>query len=373
MAEILERIRKPSIFILLLILNFRFLFTVVLDDRQEIFSVLTILFFFLSFDYNAIRKEYLYWILAFAAISIIDFNQYKINILTPLILMQCVSRLDMRTYLRYNIIILGLTIIGMFLIEGMGRLHVGGELSFIRSRYDFGFTHPNIATIYYWGFFMSVILYCYTSKYRNLLWGLLGVIFLCCIVLYAETISRSFIIVVICFVLMLSYYFLRNKYKKDYRIGYSRYILYMLPVLLTILTIYFAINAKDYPALDFLFSRRLSLYNTLLESITPMQYVTGTDIFDTLTVDNSYLHLLFEAGILLFIYFLWLYYFAIKNIINQQNFVVLAIFISFLIYGLMESLLLYSVIIGNNLFWVLLYRYRYEEDEIFDPKEKYVD
>lgn len=370
MLEILEKIRKPSIFILLLILNLRFLFTVVIGEREVILSVLTVLFFFLSIDYSGIRREYLCWILAFVGISIIDFTEFKLNVLTPLILMQCISRFDIRTYLRYNIIILGVTAIVMLLLVGTGTMYIGGELSFIRTRYDFGFTHPNVAAIYYWGLFMSLILFCSISKYKNFLWILLVFILIGAGILYTQTISRSFIIVFVSFVIILCYYTFRSKFTKDYKIGYSRYALYSLPLLFTILTIYFAVNVNKYPALDFLFSRRLSFFNMFLQGLTPMEYITGTSSFKNIVIDSSYLHLLFEAGVLLFIYFIWLYYFAIKNIIKQQNFVVLAIFISFLIYGLMESLLLYSVIIGNNIFWVLLYRYRYEMDEVFNIEKK---
>lgn len=373
MLDILDKIRQPSLFILLLILNLRFLFTVAFNDRQEILSLLTILFFLLSFDYKGIRPEYLYWILLFIAISAIDMSPYKLNILTPLILMQCLSRFNLRTYLSYNIIILGGTAIVMLLLFGTGRIITSADFDFVRIRYDFGFSHPNIATIYYWGLFMSLLLYVYISRYRNLLWLFFGVLLIISIYLYSETGSRTFIMAVLVFTCVLGYYTIRSKFKENYRIGYSRYVWYVLPLILTAVTIYFALNADDYPKLNILFSMRLSLYKDMLEGLTLSGYFTGTTAFDTIIVDSSYMHLLFEAGIFLFIYFIWLYFFAIRNIIRQQNFVVIAIFVSFLIYGLMESLLLFSVIIGNNLFWVLLYRYRYTEDHELDVKKDYTD
>ncbi|MDL2214581.1 hypothetical protein LJC00_00135 [Dysgonomonas sp. OttesenSCG-928-M03] len=373
MNEVLEKIRKPSIFILLLILNLRFLFTVVFNDRQEILSVLTVVFFLLSLDYSGIRREYLYWIILFIAISVVDFTPYKLNILTPLILMQCLSRFNIRIYLQYNIIILGGTAILMFLAFGTGGLYKGTGIDFIRIRHDLGYGHPNAAALYYWGLFISVILSCYLSRYKKLLGYFLAILLVASIYLYSETISRSFIISVIVFTLVIAYYYIRSRSRKNYVIGYSRYIIYALPLLLTVLTIYFGLNAGSYPKLDLLFSLRLSLYKEFLNSLTPIQFLLGTTVFDRIIVDNSYLHLLFEAGIFLFIYFIWLYYFAIKNIIRQQNHIVIAIFVSSLIYGLMESLLLFSVIIGNNLFWVLLYRYRQGEDEEFEPDRKNID
>lgn len=373
MSEILQKIRRPSIFILLLILNLRFLFTVVLGERQEILTILTFFFFLLSFDYTAMRREYLYWLGILVIISLAQFTPYKQNVLTPIILMQCISTLDLKTYLRYNIIILGGTALLMFLFVGTGRMIQAEAITTIRIRYDFGYGHPNAATLYYWGLFISLLLYCYISKYRNFIWILLGFLLLISVYLYIETDSRSFIFAVVSFILVLCYFSLRSKFKGDYRIGYSRYVLYVLPVVFAALTIYFAINVNDYPVLNILLSKRLTLYKDLLDSLTPLQYLWGTSAFDYIIVDNSYLHLLFEAGVLVFAYFIWLWVFAVKNMVKQQNFILIAVFVSFLVYGLMESLLLFSVIIGNNIFWVLLYRYRYGDDELFDPESKYID
>lgn len=370
MNDILEKIRKPSLFILLLILNFRFLFTVVLNDRMEILSVLTIVFFLLSFDYSSLRKEYLYWLGIFIVISVFDFTKYKLNVLTPLIIMQCVSTFNLKEYLRFNILILGTTAVGMLLVFGTGHVIQSDFFSIIRVRSDFGYGHPNTAMIYYWGLFVSLVLYCYLSKYRNFMWILLGGLLLASTYFYLETDSRSFLFAVVVFVFVLVYYGLRKRSVRDYHIGYSRYILYALPVVFTLLSLYFGIFANDYPKINILFSTRPALYSELLQSLSPLQYIFGTTAFDRVIIDSTYMHLLFEAGVLLFVYFVWLYYFAMKNIVKQQNYIVIAVMVSFLVYGLMESLLLFCVIIGNNLFWVLMYRYRYGIEDGFDVERK---
>lgn len=371
MNEIIDKIRKPSLFILLLILNFRFLFTVVLNDRVEILSVFTVVFFLLSFDYSTMRREYLAWLGIFVLVAILDFNQYKLNVLTPLILMQCVSTFSLKEYLRYTIIILGITALGMLLAFGTGKVSYTDAFSLIRFRSDFGYSHPNIAMIYYWGLFVSITLYCYLSKYRNLMWILLAGIFLLSIYFYIETVSRSYLFAVITFILVLAYYNLRKRLVKDYRIGCSRYILYALPLIFTALSVYFGIFASQYPKINILFSTRPALYNELLSGLQPINYLLGTSAFDRIIIDSTYIHLLFEAGVLLFVYFVWLYFFAMKNIVKQQNFVIIAIMVSFLTYGLMESLLLFCVILGNNLFWVLMYRYRYRIDESFNSEKEF--
>lgn len=369
MNEIIDKIRKPSFFILLLILNLWFFFAVVFDDRPEIMYPLIVLFFFLSFDYNGIRKEYLCWLLIFVIISALDFNSHKLNVLTPLVLMQCVSRMNFKLYLQYNILILGGTALFMLLSVGLGNMSFGEGADLVRFRHDFGFGHPNVAAMYYWGLFLSLLLYCDLSRYRNLIWILIAVLVLGCFYIYSETVSRGFLTAVIVFIITFGYYTLRSRFRKEYKIRYSLYILYALPILLTVLTIYLSLNADKFLLLDILLSNRLSLYKELLLSITTIQYLIGTSAFDYIVVDSSYLHLMFEAGILLFVYFLWLYYWAIKHIVQQQNFIIIAILVSFLAYGLVESLFLLPMIIGNNLLWILMYRYRHGEDNELNPQE----
>lgn len=363
MIEILDKIRKPCIFILLLLLNFWFFSSYVLKDKSEVLYGLMILFFFFSFDYNKIRRESLYWLLVFIVISALDFSSHKMNVLTPLVLMQCTSQISLKTYLRYNLIILGTTAVLLLLTIGEGRMMLGEGIDLVRIRHDMGYGHPNVAAMYYWGIFICSILYCYLSRYRNFLWILTIVLALGCIYVYEITVSRSFIVALFLFLFVLGYYSLRKKLAMDYRIGYSRYILWILPMVMTVLTIYFPLNADKYSILDVLVSGRLTLYKELLISLTPIQYILGTGAFDKIVIDSSYLHLMFEAGILLFVYFLWLYFFAVREIVKQQNFVVIAILVSFLGYGLTESLFLLPMILGNNLLWVLLYRYRWQIDE----------
>jgi hypothetical protein len=367
MIDIMDKIRKPSIFILLLLLNIWFFFSFVFGDRQEILYMLIILFFFFSFDYRNIRREYLYWLLAFVALSLLEFSSHKLNVLTPIVLMHCIARFNIKEYLLYTIIILGGTALSLLVLVGTGNTVIGTGIDVIRVRHEFGYGHPNVAAMYYWGLFVSSILYCSLSKYRKLLWLLCGIVFIAALYLYSETNSRSFMVSLLAMFLVLGYYSVRSRFRENYVIGYSRYVLYALPVLFTALTVYFAIHAKEHSLLDLLLSMRLTLYKEFIDSLLPVHYLFGSPAFDYITVDNAYLHLLFEAGILLYALFIWLYYFAIKNIVKQQNYVIIAILAGFLVYGLMETLLLLPMIIGTNLFWVLLYRYRYGEDEELSP------
>lgn len=373
MIDILDKIRKPSIFILLLILNSWLFWGFVFDSREELVYMLMVLFFFLSFDYSGLRKDYMYWLLIFVAITILDFNSHKLNVLAPIVLMQCACRLDIRTYLLYNIIIQGGTAVVMFILEGTGRMYASTGLDLFRIRYDFGFGHPNAAAMYYWGLFVSLVLYLYLSVYRKLLWLFLLLILVFSFFLYSETTSRSFLISVLTFAGVYCYYQLRLRLRRGYVIGYSRYIIYILPIAMTVITLYFGIYANEYPILDILLSMRLRFFNDFLNTLTPMQCLLGSDAFDSIIVDSSYLHLLFESGILLFVFFIWIYYPAIKNIVRQQNFLLIAILVSFLVYGLSESLLLLPMIIGNNLFWVLLYKYQQGEDESFKTDSNLID
>jgi hypothetical protein len=49
--------------------------------------------------------------------------------------------------------------------------------------------------------------------------------------------------------------------------------------------------------------------------------------------------------------------------INKKEWIPILVIMSFMVYGLMESMLLYGIVIGTNLFWVLLY-YHYKNGKM---------
>jgi hypothetical protein len=109
--------------------------------------------------------------------------------------------------------------------------------------------------------------------------------------------------------------------------------------------------------IDRLLSKRLNYYQIFLDKINLMDFFFGSKAYKDLVIDSSFIHLLFEGGIFFFIGFCLFYVFSTVNMVNKKEWVPIVIIMSFMAYGLMESLLLFSMLIGTNIFWVTLYYY----------------
>ncbi len=141
------------------------------------------------------------------------------------------------------------------------------------------------------------------------------------------------------------------------------YTVIFLPFLFSSITLFFSINREKYIMLDRLLSKRLTFYNWFLDTLEPVDIFFGANTFKNFVIDSSYLHLLFEGGILFFLGFCVFYVISTINMINKKEWIPIFVILSFMVYGLMESMLLYGILIGTNLFWVLLY-YHYKNGKM---------
>lgn len=369
MSFIFENIRKVCVFLLLLVLNMRFIISNIVDEKTNVLMIICIILAFLSFDYRSLLKGFLLMILLVIFAAIVDYSYNKVSILTILLLMQCAYSIDIKTYLKFNVIILGVSALTLFVIYGKGDLEMWDSISDVvldRQRYNFKMGHPNVAALYYYGLLICSLLLLSISKYKALL--PLGFVIAAAIAYYIsiETVSRSFVLSVIAFIIVGTYYSIRKWISPSYRLGFSKYILLSFPILCLSFTVYIGLNYEDYPVLDLMLSSRPMLYNDFFQTIELKNFVVGTDAFDDIIIDNGYLHITFQVGIVFLLFFLWIYFFSMKKIIEQQNILLLASIISALTYSLMESFLVNPVMIGTLVFLVLFYKYLHDKDSVFD-------
>lgn len=134
--------------------------------------------------------------------------------------------------------------------------------------------------------------------------------------------------------------------------SWMRYIIGIIPAILTVLIIYFAKNIAHYPELDVLFTTRFSLYSEMLGSMSLINWLIGIKIPVGEPMDGSYISLLFEAGIIGLVFFLWIFFRAVI-----ANFGYLKVFMPFIVgilaCGVGENT--FSSINGLSfIFWFLL-------------------
>ena len=128
------------------------------------------------------------------------------------------------------------------------------------------------------------------------------------------------------------------------------------PILIISAVFYFSQNYISYPEVNLLFSGRLDLYNKLLSLVGYFDYLIGTDLINTETIDSSVLHLLFEGGVIPFSLFVLLYFNFIRKADKNQLSAIVPLMASVFTVALTESVLTFVLIFGNMIIWILLYK-----------------
>lgn len=351
--------RELGIFLLLFFLNLKFAAITIIQSRSLIIDLLVYLLLIITFNYsNWTIKSLTRTAIFITVYTLINFSSYKLNVLMPLLIIQSVSGISFKKYLSISFLITSLTLLLMYIINGEGEIMYGFSFLIDRKiRMSFGFGHPNSAALYYYCFIINGLLLLYFSKFKKHINLYLLLIIPLWVYIYQKTGSRSFLLSLIALYGGYLYYFLGQAFKKKYSFKAVNYLYILLPFLFTAITVYFSIEREKYVIIDRLLSKRLNYYQIFLDKINFMDFFFGSKAYKDLVIDSSFIHLLFEGGIFFFIGFCLFYVFSTVNMVNKKEWVPIVIIMSFMAYGLMESLLLFSMLIGTNIFWVTLYYY----------------
>lgn len=351
--------KEAGVFLLLLFLNLKFISITVIQDRSFLIDVIVYLLLIITFNYsNWTYKSLAITGTLIGIYTLINFSAYKLNVLMPLLVIQSVSSIRFRRYLGINFIITGITLVVMYIVYGEGVNMAGYSFMIDRKiRMNFGFNHPNVVALYYYCFMINGLLLLYFSKYKKYINLYMLIMIPLWFYIYQKTASRSFLLSIIALYGSYSYYYLGTFVNKRNLLNLTQYIMFSMVLIFTLATVYFAINSERFVTVDMLLSKRLTYYERFLDTVNSKSFFFGADTYGDFVIDSSYVHLLFEGGIIFFIGFCVFYVLSTIQMVNKKAWIPICVIISFLCYGLMESLLLYSMLIGTNIFWILLYFY----------------
>ncbi|MGE4346570.1 MAG: hypothetical protein AB7D46_04040 [Flavobacteriaceae bacterium] len=351
--------KELGVFLLLLFLNLKFASITIIQDRSVVIDMIVYILLIVTFNYSNWTLKSLALTAILAGIyTAINFSPYKLNVLMPLLVIQSVSGIRFKRYLSISFIITGVTLLIMYIINGEG-VNMAGYTFLIdrKTRMSFGFNHPNVAAIYYYCFMINGLLLLYFSRLKKYIPLYLLLIIPLWFYIYSKTASRSFLLSIAVLYGTYFYYFLGTIINKKNLLKTTRYVFIFLIFIFTAITVYFSLQREKYLTLDFILSKRLTYYDRFLEKVNTLDFFFGSDAYGNFVIDSSYIHLLFEGGVFFFIGFCVFYILSTIQMINKKAWIPICVIISFLCYGLMESLLLYSILIGTNIFWIMLYFY----------------
>lgn len=337
---------KYAILLLVYFIHFKFFFQIVLDIESIVLDIALYVFLLLGINYKRIKYSFLILI---PILGICILNAAARNIFVILLSTYIVSQLPLKTILFHNLsaqfIVFILASICLVLGITTSELFPQTVLD-MRVRYDYGMGNPNTFALFIYSFIVN--LYLYKGAYRKKYLFIIGVI---AWFVFSYTGSRTFFMSVL---MLLIFSALGNLWKRYPRI--SKFFLMLTPVLIFCAVFYFSRNYILFPEVNLLFSGRLDLYSRLLSAVNYSDYLIGTDLINTETIDSSFFHILFEGGIIPFSIFVLLYFNFVCKANRNQLSAIVPLLASIFTAALTESVLTFVLIFGNMIIWILLYK-----------------
>jgi hypothetical protein len=351
--------REMGVFLLLFFLNLKFASITIIQDRSVVIDLIVYLLLIVTFNYSNWTYKSLIQTGAIVGIyTLINLSPYKLNVLMPLLIIQSVSGIRFKRYLVINFIITGMTLLIMFIINGEGVNMSGYTISFDRKiRMSFGFNHPNVAALYYYCFIVNGLLLIYFSKFKKRIPLYLLLVVPLWFYIYQKTGSRSFLLSLVFLYGTFVYYFFGMLINKNNIFRIINYFYIALAFILSSITIFFSLQKDNFSTLNDMLSRRLTYYDRFFNELNFLDFFFGSDVYGDYVIDSSYVHLLFEGGIFFFFSFCLFYVLSTVKMVNKKEWIPICVIMSFMAYGLMETLLLFNMLIGTNIFWITLYFY----------------
>jgi hypothetical protein len=221
----------------------------------------------------------------------------------------------------------------------------------VRARYTFGTAGVPFFMNVVYGAAVFVIYYAYRWRLRGRLW-LAGFVLAGSSWIFTQTDGRGgfLAILLFCGLAVIMPTLIRS--------GFARGILAIQPALLLGLGVWLA-TQRDNPAVNQMFSFRPMLYGQFFDTVTFWDMLTSTTVKqgEVTTVDSSYLHLLYGAGLVVFVAFCIMFGRAVLTMARRKMHLELAFLTSVMVYAALESILLRAENIFILFAWYLTLRY----------------
>lgn len=343
----MRELKRAILIMLMATLYLKFIVQIVLDDSNLLLDLLLYMLLIAGLADRKFRPEF-FIVVLFAVISVL--NPAARNIFLIFATVYALREFSIRELASVNLCMQTLVFITTALLLWGGVTHsemFQQSLLDQRERWDFGYGNPNTFALFVYSIMVNAYLLVSRKYTKVLMFLILGV----SVWVYAYTKSRTFLFVVVLLVLMhgaVNIGWMRQ------RILSNKWLLYLVPGVFMGSILFLSRYVARFPLLDLGFSGRLSLYNDFLGSISKVNYLIGTPLVNEETIDSSYLHILFEGGIIAFVLFYAMYIATVRRM-NEKNVCILPLLIGFLTFGLTESLFTFVLIFGNMIIWSILY------------------
>lgn len=352
--------RRDFTIVLIMLMHLKFFAQNVLGMDFLVLDMVLVALMLFCIDYRRIRYSF-FILIPWAAVSVI--NPGARGMLLIFLITYIVSELPLRAILWYNLVSQALVfcIVSILLLLGVTESVMFDQTAWdARIRYDFSMGNPNTFALFIYSFLINLYLYA-GLRNRPVMWAILAVTLL----VSKYTGSRTFMIAM---ALLFVVHVFRNMWKNHPKL--SRTILLTMPAIMLSAVIYISLNYTDFPVINLLFTGRFRLYNMLMTTVSPMQTLVGVPDVNTMVIDNSFIHMLYEGGIIPVGVFFYLYYTAMIHSDGNDLSIMMPLLVSVFMVGLTENILTFALLFGNMIVWVILYKIYMGESisEMLEPE-----
>lgn len=328
-----------------------FVNVVFLSDYLKYFKGLSlamlIVFMLLRIKNIKIEKKYIPFIIIFFFFSIISFfvtDQFFFIILFIILISS--ASLKYRDIIRYDFKI---KIILTLLLVGFSLFGLTDEMIIYRNdsiRHSFGFYHPNVFAMYLMIIYFEYIYLRVKVKKIDYVIGFLVAIF---ITILSD--SRTSCLCIILFILMLM---LEKLLKRFFNTKFFKFISRNLFLFLTILSVILVILHIDGSVqfiykFDAMLSGRIYYQTLFFHKYDIKLFGNFIEYFNS--IDNIYFKVLLNFGSIGTLILSYMYNTIFRKISENKNYILFCIFLIFMLYGFVESLILN---VGFNSFILLI-------------------
>ena len=294
-----------------------------------------------------IRRISLVFIVIPVLALVATINSHAFSSLYALFVVYVLKRYKIQTIAQFNVIISSLFLCVMYFLIELGYVEIDSvsylNLDRIRYRRDFGFGNSNQFAIFIFSFLVNLWI-----AMRNKMRLLYFTVLVCMTVVISNyTDSRTYLLSSVCLIIFLVIRALRW----DRCIAYKLFAV-LLPLGALVFSLYIPYH-DDYGIFNALSSGRISYYKQLLDSASIFHYIVGTGTVHEITIDSTYLHLIFDAGVIVCVSFYALYYYVLFYK-YQHLYYYMPIVLSILVYGTFESYFINVANPGNIIIWLIL-------------------
>lgn len=342
----IDKLRRYMMLCIIAVIYIKFIVIAVLDQSNIIIDILLYQLLLFTINYRRFSRTTFFLIIALACLSV--GNSAARNLFLIFLCFSLFKELSIRYLVKANLVMLLVVFIicTLFLLFGITKSAMFEQsLLDMRERWDYGMRNPNRFALFVYSIILNVYLL-FGQKYKIIIF----VTLLITMIVYNYTQSRTFVIAVILLIILHYIRFIIS------RSTLMKFFLQVSPILLLLIVFYISFNVDSFPEIDLLLTGRPKLYNYFLNSISLSNYVLGASSINEEMMDSAYLHLFFEGGVLIYLYYCYIFYKAMSNASIDDLRACMPVFFSILALGLTESVFTFVLMFGNMIIWQILFK-----------------